>query len=167
MPGESQETPRTGVPDPSVLTTEQMLLAIANLEKLVGAWRDADSAKCVERFGSIATQLTLIETQRVEQKQDTKAAVDAALAAAKEAVKEQTIASQLATGKTETQFADAQKQQGTQHTTEMAAVSTSVSDLKERVAEMQTARRTASAIATGAIGFLTLVIAALAFALSR
>jgi len=48
-----------------------------------------------ERFASA-------EHQRIEQKQDTKAAVDAALSAAKEAVKEQTTASGLSISKSET-----------------------------------------------------------------
>ncbi len=54
-----------------------------------------------EKFSAVDHQLKSVETYRVEQKQDTKAAVDAALAAAKEAVKEQTQASERAIAKSE------------------------------------------------------------------
>lgn len=74
------------VPDPTVLTTEQLLRAIADQEKLLKTLLEGSGAVVNERFESVATQFGLIERQRVELKKDTKDAVDAALAAAKEAV---------------------------------------------------------------------------------
>jgi hypothetical protein len=54
------------------------------------------------KFKSIKTQLELVERQRIEQKQDTKDAVDAALIYQKEALRDQTIASGLSTSKSDT-----------------------------------------------------------------
>lgn len=141
MAGESQDSPSTGRPDPTVLTTEQMLLAVANLEKLVSAWRHADADRDTERFSSIKTQLELIERQRVEQKNDTKAAVDAALSAAKEAVREQTTASQLATNKTETSFAEQLLRQEATFTVAISGVTSSINDIKERISRMESFRQ--------------------------
>jgi hypothetical protein len=136
MPGESQDAPSTGRPDPTVMTTEQMLLAIKNLEKLT----ESKFKISKEKFKSIETQLQLIERQRVEQKKDTKDAVDAALSAAKEAVKEQTTASQLATNKTESSFAEQLKQSSATQNLGLAAVTSSVNDLKERVGKIENVR---------------------------
>jgi hypothetical protein len=58
-------------------------------------------AQINERFNKVAQQFELVERQRVEQKKDTKDAVDAALTAQKEAVKEQTTASERAIAKSE------------------------------------------------------------------
>jgi chemotaxis protein histidine kinase CheA len=56
---------------------------------------------CDTKFNQINRQLTSVEAMRVEQKADTKAAVDAALTAQKEAVKEQTSAFREAVAKSE------------------------------------------------------------------
>ncbi len=82
------------IPDPTNLTTEQMLREVGNLETLM----NSRMRGMRELFES---QLMQMERQRIEQKQDTKAAVDDALAAAKEVVKTQTQASQLAIDKAE------------------------------------------------------------------
>jgi hypothetical protein len=54
-----------------------------------------------EKFHRVDSQFELVELQRVEQKKDTKDAVDAALTAQKEAVREQTTASDRAIAKAE------------------------------------------------------------------
>jgi hypothetical protein len=79
-----------------------------------------------EKFARVERQLQLVELQRVEQKQDTKAAVDAALAAQKEAARDQTLASDKAIEKSEATFAAA-----------IGAVNTAVNDLKERVTKIE------------------------------
>jgi predicted nucleic acid-binding Zn-ribbon protein len=73
--GESQRDPTTGVPDPTVLTTEQMLRAIENLEKQLTAKIDA-----LER------EVNLRETYRLELKGDAEKALTAAMASAERAV---------------------------------------------------------------------------------
>jgi len=123
-------TPR---PDPTVLTTEQLMREVGALKREFEAALEAilvridamDKANDLklrtlhempkrineevshlevlidEKLRSVETQFDLVERGRVEQKVDTKAAVDAALIAQKEAVKEQTTASERAIAKSE------------------------------------------------------------------
>jgi len=86
-----------------------------------------------ERFDSVGTQFDLVERQRVEQKKDTKDAVDAALAAAKEAVKEQTTASGLSIAKSEASTSEQLKQLSATFTTAIAGLVTQLDDLKDRI----------------------------------
>lgn len=104
-----------------------------------------------EKLNSIETQFELSERQRIEQKKDTKDAVDAALIAQKEAVREQTIASGLSIAKSEaatekrleqlnitmnTAFTSSQ-----QSTLEMKDnFSTSISDLKDRIGRIESVK---------------------------
>lgn len=78
-----------------------------------------------------------MERQRVEQKKDTKDAVDAALAAAKEAVKEQTTASERAIAKSENSTAEQLKQLNTTFATAIGGVTANHDDLKERVGRIE------------------------------
>jgi hypothetical protein len=98
-----------------------------------------DSQKDVEneRFRSVAQQLTLVERQRVEQKEDTKAAVDAALIAQKEAVKEQTIASEKSIAKSEAATTKQLDQQAVTFRTAIDGVLVILNDLKERVGRLE------------------------------
>lgn len=80
------ESDRRPVPDPTLLTNQALALGLANLKELFETRIDALAALQEEKFFSVGRQLDLAERQRVEQKTDTAAAVDAALAAAKEAV---------------------------------------------------------------------------------
>ncbi len=83
-----------------------------------------------------AQQFDLIERQRIEQKQDTKAAVDAALTAQKEAVKEQTTASALSITKSETATSKQLEQQQATSVTAVADLRRSIDELKERIGEV-------------------------------
>ena len=74
MAGESQETPGSR-PDPTVLTTEQLVRELGHLEALVEA-----------KLETVDVQFRLIEDQRIELKGDTATAVNAALTSAKDAV---------------------------------------------------------------------------------
>lgn len=101
-----------------------------------------------EKFRSIETQFAMIEKQRVEQKKDTKDAVDAALIAQKEAVQEQTIASGLSIAKSEAATAKQLDQLSITMTTAIAGVTQTaletkdnlnmaISDLKDRVGKLE------------------------------
>lgn len=90
-----------------------------------------------EKFESVETQFGLIERQRVEQKKDTKDAVDAALAAAKEAVKEQTTASGLSIAKSETATTEQMKQLNATFTAALQGIGNSIDDLKERLSRIE------------------------------
>jgi hypothetical protein len=123
--------------DPSVLTTEQLLREIQSVKDWTGALVDSAKEVTIERFRSVDTQFALSERQRVEQKKDTKDAVDAALSAAKEAVQEQTKASAEAIGKSEAINSNAQSQLATQFETGIKSVSEKFDDLKDRVLRLE------------------------------
>jgi len=125
------------VPDPTVLTTEALQREIAGLkEYLLGQIASQSQIDSV-RFGTIAEKFQAIEDWRREQKADTKSEVANAFSAAKEAVKEQTVASEKAITKSETASAEQSKQQYATFTESIKGVSTSVQDLKDRVAKIE------------------------------
>lgn len=167
MAGESQETPGSA-PDPTVLTTEQLMREMSSVERefalrqetrqreikalkeLVETLISALADVTAEEFRSVKTQFELIERQRVEQKSDTKAAVDAALIAQKEAVQEQTTASGLSIAKSEAATAKQLDQLSTTFTTAISGVTTTSNDqkdsnnivfgdLKDRIAKIEVA----------------------------
>jgi hypothetical protein len=147
------------IPDPTTLTTEAVNAARQHTDREIRHLREL-----------VDNQFALIERQRVEQKQDTKAAVDAALAAAKEAVKEQTAASQLSTNKSETSFTEQLKQQNVTFSTANAGLMREIGDVKERVGKVENlrqggqdtgARMLSVVLAVVAVG--SLVLAVLAF----
>ena len=98
------------IPDPTVLTTEALNREIALVREytersltsmqtsfeagrdamhdLLDAKIDASIALEDEKFRKVMREFDLLEKQRIEQKDDTQKAVDAALTAQKEAVKE-------------------------------------------------------------------------------
>lgn len=125
------ETPP--VPDPTILTTEALLREVARVKELVDAMLDGIGHVIDEKFSSVDRQLALVEQQRVEQKQDTKAAVDAALTAQKEAVKEQTTASERAIAKSEAATTKSIEQLGSTFTTAFDGQRRDIDDLKERI----------------------------------
>lgn len=65
--------------DPTKLTTDALMREIANLREFIEARQE-------ERNRAIDLQFGLIESRRIELKTDTKAAIDAAFAAAEKAV---------------------------------------------------------------------------------
>jgi len=132
------------VPDPTVLTTEQLDRAITSLKDVLETRLGGMEEVTDEKFISVNERFALVERQRVEQKEDTKAAVDAAFSAAKEAVREQTNASQQSIGKSENATKEQLNQLTTTFTTAIAGVQTSIDDLKERVGRIESIRQGAS-----------------------
>jgi hypothetical protein len=136
------------VPDPTTLTTEALQREIKALGERVKA--EADGLKefvlakmdghaqdnCV-RFGDIKERFVIIEAQRVEQKNDTQKAVDAALQAQKEAVREQTLASDKAINKSETGMIEQLKQQNATTAAHLTAISDKITDLTNRVGTIE------------------------------
>jgi hypothetical protein len=74
------------VPDPTLLTTEALHREVNALDDRLDTRIAGMSVLWEERFSNVDDRFEWVERQRVEQKADTRAAVDAALAAAKEAV---------------------------------------------------------------------------------
>jgi hypothetical protein len=162
-------------PDPTTLTT-------AALHRETGVLRDSIEQRFDDRdrevralnrerteqfatlkelmIGRIAALNTLTEErfasaerQRVEQKIDTKSAVDAALIAQKEAVREQTTASERAIAKSETATNKQLEQQQLTVSTAVDSLRRSLDEVKERAVEENRAMRSSiSEVATTANG---------------
>jgi len=125
------------VPDPTTLTTQQLLREISSLRELMRTSLDGTREITQEKFRSVERYLEQAEGQRVEQKADTKAAVDAALSAAKEAVKEQTIASERAIAKSEAATSKQLEQQSATFSTAIGGVTVALGDVKDRVGKIE------------------------------
>lgn len=139
---------RRPVPDPTLLTTQQLEREISGLRALLEqrieerhelyqAELAGLSRVNAEKFSKVEQQFELVERQRVEQKADTKTAVDAALSAQKEAVKEQTTASGLAIAKSETGTTKQLEQLADNFKVAIAGIVTSIDDLKDRVGRIE------------------------------
>jgi hypothetical protein len=89
------------------------------------------------KINAVDREFSLIEDRRVEQKVDTKIAVDAALSAAEKAVKEQTVASEKSITKSETSAAEQSKQQNATFAAALKGVTDTVADLKERIGKIE------------------------------
>ncbi len=132
------------VPDPTVLTTEQLLREISNATDFVDAQLKRVEDVAGEKFDSVDKQFELVERQRVEQKLDTATAVAAALAAAKEAVTEQTAASEKSITKSETATAEQLRQLTATFTTALGGLTNILDDLKERVGKIESRKEGSS-----------------------
>ena len=87
----------------------------------------------MEMFKGIRTQLAERDVQTEKASRDVKSAVDAAFAAAKEAVGEQNKSNALAIAKSETSFIKQIDMFGETNKTNMKAVDDKISDIKERI----------------------------------
>lgn len=151
----------TSIPikDPTERTIEQMLREVANLSDKVNLQLDALKDVIDEKFSSVNKTLALVERQRVEQKADTKSAVDAALTAQKEAVREQTTASELAIAKSENAIKEQLAQLTVTFNTANAAQTAALHDLKERFTASLGAEEGARGRTTDTKSNMTLIIA--------
>jgi chromosome segregation ATPase len=135
------------IPDPTVLTTQALYREVAALKELIeqriAALKDSTEAadeairhqiheaiearNVLDREVQLRTdlQFRLVEQQRIEQKGDTKNAVDAALTAQKEAI-----------GKTETSTNKALEELGTRLDTAIENLRRAIDDTKERIQEV-------------------------------
>ena len=163
------------VVDPTKNVLDLVQAAIKRIDDLRIANRDLYSAKLAAisevsevRLNAIEREFALIESRRVEQKVDTKTAVDAALSAAKDAVKEQAAASEKAILKSETAAGEQSKQNAVTFSAQMQNVTSMLSDVKERVSKLESLKtggedyRTNQRLGTGMVlGIVGAVIAVL------
>jgi uncharacterized LabA/DUF88 family protein len=140
-PDESRTHDNKPTPDPTILTTEQLLREVDRAKELLLATLDGLDRVTQEKFRSVDRQFSLVEQQRIEQKVDTKAAVDAALIAQKEAVKEQTTASERAIAKSEAATTKQLEQLNATFTTAINGVAASLQDCKDRVAKLESLKQ--------------------------
>lgn len=89
------------VPDPTILTTEQLLREIGGVREFVLGEIGHIGTTTEIRFKAVEKEFDGVARRTAEQKTDTKDALDAALAAQKEAVALQTEASDKAIAKSE------------------------------------------------------------------
>lgn len=146
------------VPDPTELTTEALQrgldwerdhsdalarrfeLAMVSLRVLFESRDEGAAQVAAERFRAVDRQFELVERQRVEQKVDTKGAVDAALIAQKEAVREQTTASERAVAKSDAATAKQIEQLTVTFRTALDGLTNLLSDTKDRVGVIEATR---------------------------
>lgn len=133
----SQERPPS---DPSELTTQQILREVSILRELMESTANGANAVVEQKFAAVDRQFELVERMRVEQKKDTKDAVDAALTAQKEAVKEQTTAFGLATAKSEAAMTEQLKQLNATFTAAIKGVTDLLNDTKDRISKVEAMR---------------------------
>jgi len=139
------------VPDPTQRTIEVLEREMTALNDQLGTRVSALSSELHSamvhraeltdsKFDKVDLQFTLAENSRIEQKSDTKQAVVDALAAQKEAVKEQTIASDKAIAKSEAVTIEALKQLQAAFSAATDGDRRIVNDLKERIGAIEAAR---------------------------
>lgn len=144
--------------DPSELTTAQILRETAILRELLETNVNGIGAVAEQKFQAVDRQFDLVERMRVEQKNDTKAAVDAALTAQKEAVKEQTTAFALATAKSEAAMTEQLKAITATFTAGITALTDAHNDTKDRVSRFESAKSGSSSAVTGIIAAVSVFI---------
>lgn len=155
-------------PDPTLLTTQQLLRELARAQE----YNDAERRVILERIvrieevaqvraQSIDNQFAAIEAWRKEQKVDTKTAVDAALTAASTAVREQTAAGEKAIAKSEASASEQGKLQAATFTAELRGLNLVVTDVKDRVTKLEAMK---SGAKESQAGLIAIVLAGIAVA---
>jgi DNA anti-recombination protein RmuC len=132
---------RTGdsrpVPDPTALTTTALNREIFGLQILLETKINALGAVIDQQLVALRDQLVTLERHRIEQKQDATTALTAALASAKEAVREQNLASGLAINKSEAATTEQLKALTATFQAAIAGVTTELAGVKERVGKIE------------------------------
>lgn len=131
-----QKDDRRPVPDPTALTTEQLHREVANIREVIEAAIAALTTLVEEKFKRVTQQFDLIEHQRIEQKTDTRSAVEAALTAQKESVVSQTEASERAISKSETATAKQLEDLRKAFSESMDSLRREIGSLKDRIVEV-------------------------------
>lgn len=125
------------VPDPTVLTTAASLRLEETLRRLVQSEIEHMEMLMNERFAHIETQFKMLDARTAEQKKDTKDALDAALAAQKEAVASQTASSEKSITKSETATIERIKAVETLLSASTRASDDKIDDLKSRIVAIE------------------------------
>jgi hypothetical protein len=147
------------VPDPTVLTMDAIVRACAALREFLETRMD-------EKLRRIDTQISERDVERDKASKDVKSAVDAAFAAAKEAVGEQNKSNATANSKMEAAFTKQSDLQGERITANIKTVDDKIDDLKARVGAIE-GRRDGKGEGLSSVGsFVIGGIAALALLVS-
>jgi cobalamin biosynthesis Mg chelatase CobN len=166
------------VPDPSSLTTQQILREVTTLGTLLNVRVDGIVSTNEVRFLSIEREFELVKQRRIEQKQDTESrrveqkgdvdkSVQAALLAQKEAVKEQTAASQLSINKSEQSTKEQSSQQYATVTAQLSAITDKITDLSSRVNTIEASKTGGTEMRTLIIALVLVAVSVLGFLATR
>jgi chromosome segregation ATPase len=128
-----RQTETKPTPDPTILTTEQLLREIANAVRLLQAEVKGFKDTREERDKAVDLRFQMIEAYRIEQKTDVEKNIAAALSAQKESARDQSAAAKEAVTKAETATAEQMKQQYATIMAELSALRSSLTETKERV----------------------------------
>jgi hypothetical protein len=180
----------TPVPDPTLLTTQQLHRELTSLRELIETRLEGydkaitllqstlDKSPSIaemyashgEKFHSIQTQFTERDIRTEQTARDSKVAVDAALQAAKEAVGEQNKSSALAIAKSETSTTKQIDQISVLIDNTRKSFDDKIDDIKQRLTSMEGMRKGGSdvwAYVFGIAGFLTGIASILALILKH
>jgi hypothetical protein len=161
------------VPDPTVLTTQQLQREIMMLRELVDTrfsgmdrailllQNMADKSPTInevyvkheEKFNSIALQFVERDARTEQTSKDSKVAVDAALQAAKEAVGEQNKSNALSISKSEAAFTKQIDQIGVIISTMTSGLNDKIDDIKNRITGNETSISSLQGRALALAGF--------------
>lgn len=155
------------IPDPTALTTDQLRREIGALRELVEARSDGDRKLNDERFLGIETQFVERDKRTEQTTHDNKVAVDAAFAAAKEAVGEQNKSNAASITKSEAAFTKQIDQTGVLLNAVAKATDEKIDDLKTRLTTVES-KKIGATDTWGYIGLIAgLLIALTALFLRR
>jgi hypothetical protein len=143
---DSQDT--RPVPDPTVLTTEASIrqeamfrdlikTEIEHVTELIAERINGVSNSFNEKLARIESRFDMLDNRTAEQKKDTKDALDAALAAQKEAVASQTASSEKSITKSETATIERIKAVETLLSASTRASDDKIDDLKSRIVAIE------------------------------
>jgi len=147
----------TPVPDPTSLTTDQLRREITSVRELIESRTDGDRKLNNERFRGIETQFLERDKRTEQTTHDNKVAVDAAFAAAKEAVGEQNKSNAASITKSEATFTKQIDQTGTLLSAVAKATDEKIDDLKTRLTSLESQKiggRDAWGYVVGGVGIL-------------
>jgi Fe2+ transport system protein B len=193
MPGIQPLQESRPVPDPTTLTTQQLLRELAATREVIEARIDGMDKAIVlfqtaidkifplqvdsairqlrelheEKFRSIAIQFAERDTRTEQTSKDSKVAVDAALQAAKEAVGEQNKSNALAIAKSEAAFTKQIDQIGTIIDTLAKGLDGKIDDIKTRLQAIESYKKGTNDVWAYLISGISLIIAALAIFLKH
>jgi len=132
------------IPDPTILTmaaSERLEIMLRNLIKAEISHLDVLFQERIQGVSKqIATQLTMLDARTAEQKQDTTNALNAALAAQKEAVAAQTASSEKSITKSETATIERIKAVETLLSASTRASDDKIDDLKSRIVAIEASK---------------------------
>jgi hypothetical protein len=184
-PGRSDSSDLLPRPDPTVLTTQQLLREVSSVRDIIESRLDGMDkaitllqaaidrspsiaeiyAEFQEKFNSVKTQFKERDTRTEQTSKDSKVAVDAALQAAKEAVGEQNKSSALAIAKSEAATTKQIDSITTLIQTNQKAIDDKITDVKDRITGIEGRSQgvgTSVGIFIGIGGLVVGVIAAIA-----